>query len=268
MRCDNKVLNGFGDVLDPLRFITWKTKDAHCPARHAQGTRMNGANLIVAIAVSVVLFAGAEAQTPQTGAAIEADLFGSPAQGGVRRWQVAPDVEVSLHRTPSAEAVAIATLPGDAILSNFGCSVVAEQIWCEVRPFRGGARGFALAEALLPARGPDGVVAMGLDDSKRRARRKKFDATGAIPCAQEQGQELGRCGVGVSRGDGGDATVVATFANGFSRLLFFVHGEFVSANPTMSGAGTDTDWRVETGRHYIRVDDQRFEIPIDLLFGG
>jgi len=108
---------------------------------------------------------------------------------------------------------------------------------------------------------------MGLDDSKRRARNRDFDATGEIPCAQEQGQALGKCRVAVARSDGGDATAVVTFPNGFARGHYFVHGEFVAASATMSGVGTDTDWRLESGLHYIRVDDQRYELPDALVFG-
>lgn len=70
-----------------------------------------------------------------------------------------------------------------------------------------------------------------------------------------------------SRGSGRDATVVVTFPNGFSRTLYFAHGAFISANPTISGAGTDTDWRIESPHHVIRVDDQRFELPGSLVFG-
>ncbi|MEL7117363.1 MAG: hypothetical protein AAGP08_17560, partial [Pseudomonadota bacterium] len=88
------------------------------------------------------------------------------------------------------------------------------------------------------------------------------------PCAQEQGEPLGTCRVGVARGTGGDATVVATFGNGFARKLYFKHGEFLAANTTMSGNGTDTDWRLEDGVHYVRVDDQRFELPDAFVFGG
>lgn len=224
-------------------------------------------NYIAAIALSVALQAGAEAQTNHIGVVAEAGLDRSPAEGGVRRWQVAPGRVLQLYDKPSAGTSTVEVLLEGAVLANFGCSDKAGQVWCEVRRFRGGARGFALAEALLPARGPDGIVARGVDDSRQRARRKKFDATGEIRCAQEQGQELGRCSIGVARSDGGDATVAVVFANGFSRLLYFVHGEFVSANPTMSGTGTDTGWRVENGLHEIRVDDQRFEVPTALVFG-
>lgn len=108
---------------------------------------------------------------------------------------------------------------------------------------------------------------MGRDDSKARARRRDYDARGEVACAQEQGQQLGRCGAAVTRGTGGDAAVVVTFPNGFARTLYFVHGEFVSASATMSGVGRDTAWRLDGGLHVIRVDDQRYELTDVLVFG-
>lgn len=108
----------------------------------------------------------------------------------------------------------------------------------------------------------------GRTDSARRARLGDFDAGGTIACAQEQGQQMRTCAVGVARDADGTATAVVTFANGFSRMLFFEGGAFVKASATMSGSGTDTDWHVEDDLHLIRVDDQRYELPGSLLVGG
>ncbi|MEM1235185.1 MAG: hypothetical protein AAGH70_13775, partial [Pseudomonadota bacterium] len=115
--------------------------------------------------------------------------------------------------------------------------------------------------------GPDGTVPTGLDDSDRRARRGRFDARGEVPCAQERGEPMGLCRAGVARGTGGDATIIVTFPNGFARRLTFRNGEFVFADTTMSGNGTDIDWQVTEGLHAIRVDDQRFDLPQALIFG-
>ncbi|MCG8694056.1 MAG: hypothetical protein MI806_22855, partial [Minwuiales bacterium] len=118
------------------------------------------------------------------------------------------------------------------------------------------------------ARGPDGTVPMGADDSAFRAGRGEFGATGTLSCTQLRGQPMGRCTFGVARGTGGDATVVVTFSNGFKRTLFFAHGAFISADATMSGTGFDTDWRTDGDRHVIRVDDQRYVLPNAAVFGG
>lgn len=195
------------------------------------------------------------------------DLPRSPEEGGPRRWAVAADGESVMRADPSADAKAIATVSKDAILHNLGCSLSEGRAWCEVRPLMGGVRGYLAADTLRPARGPDGAVPLGPDDSSRRARLGKFDATAQVACAQVRDQQMEECSAGAARSDGGDATVVVRFSNGFSRTLYFTHGAFISANATMSGVGTDTDWRVEEGLHILRVDDQRFELPDTLVFG-
>ena len=229
---------------------------------------MNSIITIAAAAFSLALAAVAEAQTSGVEAIPETGFNRSSADGGIRRWGGALGGAITLYGAPSANAEIVEILPKGTVDTNFGCFSTAGSNWCKVQSFLGSTRGFALAEALVPVPGPDGIIARGVDDSRQRARRKKFDQTGEIRCAQDQGQDLGRCKFGVARSGGGDATVAATFANGFSRLLYFVHGEFVSANPTMSGTGTDTEGRVEGGLHIIRVDDQRFEVPAAVLIAS
>ncbi|MGF1551870.1 MAG: hypothetical protein ACFBWO_05115 [Paracoccaceae bacterium] len=191
----------------------------------------------------------------------------SAEDGGPRRWAVTAEDGLGLRDAPAADAAVVSAVPKGAVLSNLGCAAREDRVWCEVRPFRGGARGFAPAASLRPAAGPDGTVPMGPDDSARRARGRDFDARGEVRCAQEVGEALGPCAAGVARGGGGDASVVVRFPSGFARTLFFVHGAFVSGDATMSGVGTDTDWRVEDGAHVVRVDDQRFVLPGAFVFG-
>ncbi|MEM9762018.1 MAG: hypothetical protein AAF968_05855 [Pseudomonadota bacterium] len=218
--------------------------------------------------MSTATHAGTAGDKPAEGAqVIGPTLMLAPADGGVRRWQVAPGADASIRRAASIDAPVVMQLPGGALLLNLGCEAVSGAMWCSVRPVRGGARGFTPASNLVPAIGPDGITPMGVDDSRRRAKRRDFDATAKIACAQEQGQSLGLCKAAVARGTGGDATVAVVFPNGFTRQLYFVHGAFVAASATMSGVGTDTDWRVEGARHIVRVDDQRYELPGDFVFG-
>ena len=99
-----------------------------------------------------------------------------------------------------------------------------------------------------------------------RAKSGTFDASGDVACAQEVGEPMGTCTAEVAR-DGDAATVVVTFQTGFSRMLMFDGGAFLRGNTTMSGTGTDTDWRLVQGVHEIRVDDQRFDIPEALIAG-
>lgn len=89
--------------------------------------------------------------------------------------------------------------------------------------------------------------------------------TERIACAQEQGEAMGKCAYRAERDSKGRITVTAIFPNGFKRMLFFEEGKFLKASATMSGVGTDTDWRIADGLHMIRVDDQRYEIPDVLL---
>ncbi|WP_306146047.1 hypothetical protein [Roseibium sp. MMSF_3412] len=189
-----------------------------------------------------------------------------PRDGGVRRWQVTV-AEAGIFAVPGEAAKRVMTLGEGAVLQNRGCSENAGQVWCDIRSLSGNVRGYALAAHLKPAKGPDGIVATGTDDSRVRAGKRDFDAEAVISCAQEQGQALGKCNAAAARGVGGDATVVVTFQNGFARKLYFVHGEFVKASATMSGVGTDMDWRLENKIHHVRVDDQRFELPDRFVFG-
>ena len=86
-----------------------------------------------------------------------------------------------------------------------------------------------------------------------------------VLCAQTRHQILGECeAIAVQREDV-TVSVVVTFSNGFKRTLFFEGYAFVRADPTMSGVGTDTDWRIKDGRYLIRVDDQRYELPVEFV---
>ncbi len=194
-------------------------------------------------------------------------LFALPENGGARRFEVVSESGLQLRKFPAADATETGLLPAGTVLANLGCSTEAGRLWCAVRPFRGGAAGFVPADGLLPAVGLDGEIIRGEDDSEKRVKKRDFDASGTIACAQEKGERLGECETRVARGTGGDATLAATFPNGFTRRLYFVHGEFVKASATMSGAGRDTEGRIEADRHIIRVDDQRYEIPEVLIFG-
>lgn len=105
-------------------------------------------------------------------------------------------------------------------------------------------------------------------DIERHIWTVDYDEPETVPCEQKRGQKLGECEVIIARFVYGNATVIATFANVFARTLKFVNGAFISANPTMSSVGTDTDWSVKNGIHVIRVDDQRYMVHDGLIFGN
>ncbi len=197
--------------------------------------------------------------------------YAAPEEGGPRRWQVTAAGGLRMHSEPSVAAPVTQTLPGGAILSNLGCAEGPDRVWCDVQPFRGGARGWVAAEFLAPAPGAEGSAApAGADDSALRAGRGEFDATApSVPCARGGGPLAAVCELGVARGGGGDATVVVAFPDGFRRALFFAHGEFVSADASEAGGGFDTEWSKDAGGTYrIRVDDELYEFPEAVIFGG
>lgn len=228
---------------------------------------MGRSTLSVCVALAVALPTLALSQGAQSESAVAKAEAVSPAAGGPRRWQVSATGGLSLHKSGSTDAVVLATVKEGAILFNHGCAAAEDRIWCTVQPLRGRTRGYVPADGLQPARGPDGTVPMGPDDTPERARQGEFDASGTLQCAQIRGQELGTCRFDVARSDGGDATVVVTFSNGFKRTLSFSHGQFIRADTTMSGTGFDTDWRRDGSRHIIRVDDQRFDALHVAIFG-
>lgn len=193
--------------------------------------------------------------------------YRAPSDGGARWLQAKPGSQITLYSATSLSADIRASPATGTTFANLGCVSVDEVLWCKLRAMHPRSEGHAPGVLLAPVVGPDGTIAVGLDDSRTRATRKRFDATAQAPCAQERGQALTICQIGVARSGGGDATVSATFPNGFSRLLFFVHGDFTRGNSTMSGVGTDMNWQVKDGIHMIRVDDQRFEIPVDFVLG-
>lgn len=191
----------------------------------------------------------------------------APKDNGPRRFSVVAPEGVTLHRGPSSTSETNQTVSDGSILLNRGCAKRKDTVWCKVRPLKRGAPGFAPSAFLVPSVGPDGTIPTGVDDSRQRAKKRDFDARATIPCAQEVGQALGKCEAKVARGTGGDASIAVTFPNGFTRTLYFVHGEFMSASATMSGVGTDNEWALKGNIHVVRVDDQRYELPDQFVFG-
>ncbi len=197
-----------------------------------------------------------------TGGAMAAPPVAAAEEGGVRRWAVAPG-GAEIYAAPDASTPASALAPG-TLLDNRGCDA---QGWCRVRRWPKGPSGFVQASALRPAPGHDGQIVYGKDDSAARARRGDFDATGTVACAVGPARALAPCAAAVARSGGGDATVRVTFPAGIKRLLFFQNGVFLRANTTMSGPGTDTDWRREGDRHVLRVETLRATLSHRLIFG-
>lgn len=105
-------------------------------------------------------------------------------------------------------------------------------------------------------------------DDAFRAGKGNFDATGNIPCAQYAGQPMGQCAFGVARAGGGTATVVITRPDGTTRALFFIEGNFNSADTSQADGYPEYSAERESDLNLIRVGKERYEIPDAVIWGG
>ena len=106
------------------------------------------------------------------------------------------------------------------------------------------------------------------DSAASRAGRGEFDAVGTIPCAQFRGQPTTACSFGVARETGGTATVVVTRPDGSSRALFFEKGALLSADTSQADGYPEISSRREADLTFVRVGDERYEVPDAVTFGG
>lgn len=198
-----------------------------------------------------------------------ASVPAAPEEGGPRLWEVAGvSSALNLRESPSDTAQTVARYAPETVLTNLGCRRAEGRVWCDVQEAGGGPRGYVAAEFLKPAVSPDGAVAMGPDDSALRAGQGDFDATGKIPCAQVRGQPMGPCDFGVARAGGGFATVVVTKPDGVKRGLYFANGKFLGADTSEADGYPKTSGRKEADLHFIRVGDERYEVPDAVILGG
>lgn len=198
--------------------------------------------------------------------AVQSDPLKPAEEGGFRYFLVKED-DTPLRSEPYLVAQTQTLLPKGTRLANLGCVTDKNTVLCEGVSLTGKTRGFVPASHLEAVAGVGDVPLTGPDDSIRRARAKDFDFEGPIKCAQNEGDSLGNCKAQIARAGGGDATVIVTFGNSFTRELYFRLGEFMRANATMSGVGKDMEWTTEQGTYRIRVDDQRFAIPTAYILG-
>lgn len=189
----------------------------------------------------------------------------TPENGGPRNFRATG--AVLLMEKPSISGRVLGTYPPGTIFDNLGCQRVSAQVWCDVQKLGGGPRGYVSAGVLKPAVSPDGSVAAGDDDSALRAGRGDFDATGSIPCAMTLGQPSSSCSFGVARAGGGYATVVVSKADGGRRAIYFRMGRAIGADTSEADPG-EFSVRREGDLHFIRVGDERYEIPDAVVLGG
>ncbi len=196
-------------------------------------------------------------------------LPAAPEAGGPRAFRVAIERgALNMRESPSTGGAVVAKLEPGALLSNLGCELAEGRGWCDVQSIFGGPRGYAAAEHLAPAIGPDGAAPMGEDDSAYRAGLGDYDATGSIPCALGEGQPTGTCEMGVARGTGGYATLVVKLPEGRERLFFFVLGHAVGASTVEADPTGPFSARREGDLTIIRLGSERYEAPDAAVLGG
>ncbi|MWD26253.1 hypothetical protein E0K89_002040 [Aquicoccus sp. SCR17] len=160
--------------------------------------------------------------------------------------------DLPFHAEPDASSPVVATAWLGQVLRNDGC----DGDWCEVEMVDGSVRGWAERQYMEEA------------DSALRSGQDIFDATGVVPCSKGAGAPMGQCIMGVARDGDGSATVKVTRGDGLQRALFFQDGAFFSTDSSQAGGGFDTSASQEDGLFQIRIDDERYEIPDAVIFGG
>jgi heat shock protein HslJ len=202
----------------------------------------------------------------EPGEAEGAPVPAAPDDGGPRNWKVTRNL--NLRESKSTGSAVVAVLEPGKILDNLGCEQAEDRFWCYVQPLGGGPVGFVASEFLEPAVSPNGAAMTGPDDSAYRAGQGDFDARGRVPCAQSAGQPMTLCNFQVARAGGGYATVVVTLPDGRSRNLYFRMGIAIGAGTSEAdNPGAFSTWR-ESDLTFIRVGNERYEIPDAVILGG
>ncbi len=198
------------------------------------------------------------------------DVPAAPDAGGPRNFIVTGVAQPEpMRESAAATGRIVRRYPAGTVFDNLGCAHGKGGVWCDVQPLGGGPRGYVALTALKPAVAPDGRVATGPDDSALRAGEGRFDATGKVPCAIGAGQPMTmQCDFGVARAGGGYATLVITKPDGRTRAIFFRMGRAIGAD--VSQAEGDKPFRAtrESDLNFIRVGDERYEVPDAAILGG
>lgn len=164
--------------------------------------------------------------------------------------------KLDIMARPATDANVLGSVDPGTVLRNAGCADADGTRWCEVALLDGSLAGWALGEVLEAA------------GTALRAGQGAFDAAGLIPCAKGIGTPMSHCGFGVARDAGGSATVVVTRPDGLTRALFFTDGRFVSVDTSEADGGHETSAAREGDLTLIRVNDERYEVPDAVVFGG
>lgn len=180
--------------------------------------------------------------------------FADGLSGGPDFWEVhgvgAGD-RLNLRAGPSARDRVVARVGEGAILRNLGCRMSSGQRWCQVRSDDLGVTAWAAGRFLREGAPPNAVAV------------PPSEASGTVPCAKNRGQPSSPCAFTVRRSAPGDARVVIRFAGGGERAIVFAGGVPVSSDapPPLTVTQEDDLW-------FVRIGDERFEIPAAVADGG
>ena len=70
------------------------------------------------------------------------------------------------------------------------------------------------------------------------------------------------------RAGGGYATIVVTKPDGVSRAIYFVRGQLLGADTSQADGYPPVSGDKENDLSFIKVGDERYEIPDAVIFGG
>lgn len=160
--------------------------------------------------------------------------------------------DMAIHAGPDAQSDVVGASFSGQVLRNDGC----QDDWCKVTTLDGLITGW-VERRLLEA-----------SDTALRAGQGAFDATGRVSCRANAGSQVVQCAFGVARDDGGNATVSVTRPHGLPRVLFFADGAFLGADTSEADGGHEVSATLQGDVILIYVNDERYDIPKVLLWGG
>ncbi len=189
-------------------------------------------------------------------------LAGGPDFYEVRTADGAGPAE--LYEAPSPAAAVAVALPPGAVLRNMGCRIAEGQRWCSVeRADDSSIKGWVLGEYLRES----GYVAP-RQQTDALVPGTEFHATGDIPCASTAGQPMTSCRFGVVRERNGSGYLKVFWPDGGNRLLFFEDGTPVRFDRSEADGNAEITVEKVADLFFVRVGDQRFEIPEAVIVGG
>jgi uncharacterized protein YraI len=188
--------------------------------------------------------------------------FADGLSGGPDYWRVSVDggSALNLRSGPSTRYGTTGVLRNGNVLQNRGCRLTGGERWCTIRAVGSGVTGWVAGRYLVesaPPRRPS------VPDGGPAGNGVPFDATGFVRCAADAEQTLRQCPFGVVREGPGNAGVWIALGDGQERQILFEGGAPVATDP----AGTLRFDKVDHS-FMIRIDDERFEIPDAVVYGG